>query len=468
MPEVRRRPAPRISGRLGLRARLVAAFALGALLLSALLAGVTFAIARTNVLRQRESAALSQVFVNARTVRQSLGDADGVLDVLASVLTPTGSQPLVFYLDRWFPLNADFGEDALPVDLRADVLDGTPSRMRYDLRGRRVLAVGVPLPAKAAFYFEIVELEDLDNTLRVLGFSLFGASAFTTALGAAVGRWASRLTLRPLAAVSQAAQAIAGGRLDTRLVAPADPDLSALIDSFNDMARALQDRIERDARFASDVSHELRSPLMTLAAAAEVLQTRRDELSERSQAALDLLLAEVSRFQQLVEDLLEISRYDAGSARLELDDVRLAEFVLQAVGVSPTPEVPVVVDAELAGAVVEADKRRLARVLANLLDNAEKYASGATAVVLRRNDDMVQLAVEDEGPGVPEEERQLVFDRFSRGGEAGRRGTGAGVGLGLSLVAEHVRLHGGRVWVEERDEGPGARFVVELPLETQP
>jgi signal transduction histidine kinase len=89
-------------------------------------------------------------------------------------------------------------------------------------------------------------------------------------------------------------------------------------------------------------------------------------------------------------------------------------------------------------------------------------------VVLRRNDDMVQLAVEDEGPGVPEEERQLVFDRFSRGGEAGRRGTGAGVGLGLSLVAEHVRLHGGRVWVEERDEGPGARFVVELPLETQP
>src|SRR5439155_16539922 len=111
--------------------------------------------------------------------------------------------------------------------------------------------------------------------------------------GAAFGWWASRRALRPLTDVSQAAEAIAGGRLDTRLDPLADPDLTVLATSFNDMAQALQDRIERDARFASDVSHELRSPLMTLSAAVDVLETRRDELAEKSQAAVDLLAVEV-------------------------------------------------------------------------------------------------------------------------------------------------------------------------------
>jgi signal transduction histidine kinase len=268
--------------------------------------------------------------------------------------------------------------------------------------------------------------------------------------------------------VSQAAEAIAGGRLDTRLEATRDPDLGILATSFNDMALALQDRIERDARFASDVSHELRSPLMTLSAAVDVLESRRDEMPERAQSALNLLSVEVGRFSQLVEDLLEISRYDAGAVRLELDEVRLAEFVMQAVAASSNGQiVPVELDSELAGVVVQADKRRLVRVIANLLDNARKYGDGATAVSLRRVEDRVQLAVEDEGPGVPDEERNLIFDRFARGGGAGRRGSGEGVGLGLALVAEHVRLHGGQVWVEDRDdEKAGARFVVELPVLT--
>ena len=114
---------------------------------------------------------------------------------------------------------------------------------------------------------------------------------------------------------------------------------------------------------------------------------------------------------------------------------------------------------------MQADKRRLARVVANLLDNAQKYAEGATSVSLCRVDEGVQIAVEDDGPGIPEDERDIVFERFARGGGAGRRGSGEGVGLGLALVAEHVRLHGGRVWVEERSDGrQGSRFVVELPV----
>ena len=138
---------------------------------------------------------------------------------------------------------------------------------------------------------------------------------------------------------------------------------------------------------------------------------------------------------------------------------------MQAVQASGNGNVPVALDSELAAVVVQADKRRLARVVANLLDNAQKYAEGATSVALRRVDDCVQIAIEDDGPGIPDDERDIVFERFARGGGAGRRGSGEGVGLGLALVAEHVRLHGGRVWVEDR--GPdehGARFVVELPV----
>ena len=328
------------------------------------------------------------------------------------------------------------------------------------------LVIGIPVPSVNAAYFEIIALDDLQSTLEALGVSLVGASLITTLAGAALGAWASRRALRPLRGVSAAALELAAGRLDTRLQASEDPDLRPISSSFNDMAQSLQDRIERDARFASDVSHELRSPLMTLAASIEVMSNQREDLPERARSALDLMVGDIERFQQLVEDLLEISRFDAGVVRLELEEVHLAELVMQAVSHSSERDVPVELEAELAGVVVQADKRRIVRVIANLIDNAAKYGGGATGVILRRAQDGVQIAVEDRGPGVPEEDRSVIFDRFSRGAIAGRRGSTEGVGLGLALVAEHVNLHGGKVWVEGRTDGEeGARFVVELPVE---
>jgi signal transduction histidine kinase len=116
--------------------------------------------------------------------------------------------------------------------------------------------------------------------------------------------------------------------------------------------------------------------------------------------------------------------------------------------------------------VVKADKRRLARVIANLIDNASKYGGGATRVELRKRDGDVLIAVEDDGPGVAEEDRERIFQRFNRGSLGGRRRDVDGVGLGLALVAEHVRIHGGLVWVEDKPDGqPGARFVIALPTE---
>ena len=458
------RPGP--ARRLGLRARITLAFGLGAMLLSALLAGTTYALTRGNLVEQREDTALTTSYSNARRVQGGLpAEASDIRTTLASL---AASNPIVYQDGDWTPVQIGRNEDDLPIALRRAVLQGgTAAMMTFDLDGTPYLAIGIPLPAvtqSEAAYFELTELQEMESTLQALGISLLGASGITTAAGAALGLWASRRALRPLADVSHAAQAIAGGRLDTRLESVGDPDLGALTTSFNDMAQALQERIERDARFASDVSHELRSPLMTMAASVEVLESQHEELPDRAQRAVELITEEIGRFRQLVEDLLEISRYDAGAVRLDLDEVRLAEFVLQAVDHSGHQVVPIELDAGLLGVVVRADKRRLARVLANLLDNAAKYGDGATSVSMRAVPGGVQLAVEDRGPGVADDERDRIFDRFNRGTGAGRRGAGEGVGLGLALVAEHVRLHGGRVWVEDRTDGaPGARFVVELP-----
>ncbi|HEX6421472.1 MAG TPA: HAMP domain-containing sensor histidine kinase, partial [Acidimicrobiales bacterium] len=356
--------------------------------------------------------------------------------------------------------------DTLPPGLRDTVLDGQPALMRFDHEGATQLAVGVPIDSIDAAYFEIVSLGELEDTLESISISLLAAALITTLAGAAVGWWASRRVLRPLRGIGDAAHAIATGHLDTRVEASDDADLATLADSFNEMAVALEERIQRDARFASNVSHELRSPLMTLAASIEVLENQRDDMPDRARAALDLMVADIERFQQLVEDLLEISRFDAGVMHLDLEEVRVDELVLQAVASSTDIDVPVDIHSDLAGVVVKADKRRLSRVIANLLDNAAKYGDGASRVELRRRGDAVRIAVEDDGPGVPPEDRDTIFFRFNRGSSAGHRRGIDGVGLGLALVAEHIRLHGGAVWVEEReDDHQGARFVIELPAE---
>jgi two-component system, OmpR family, sensor histidine kinase MtrB len=461
-----RRHSPR--RRLGLRARLTLTYALGAALLSAFLAVTTFGLTRENLLKQHEDTAVSRAFANAVVVRNGLDPTADIESLIGSLPTPEGAQPVLEYRDKWNSKNAvDFDRDALPQSLRDEVAAGNPARMRFIHDGEPYIAVGVPITAsgEGTAYFEAVSLAEAQRTLENLAITLIGASAITTIAGGLLGWWASRRALAPLLDVGTAAEAIAGGRLDTRLTVGDDPDLDVLAVPFNHMAQALEDRVDRDARFASEVSHELRSPLMTLAASVEVLENSRDEMPDRAQTALDLLSADVDRFQQLVEDLLEISRFDAGAIKLHLEEVLVAEMVIQAVSVLGGGGVPVRYDDEVSTVVVRVDKRRFARVLANLLDNADKYAGGATSVTIELLGTVAQIAIEDEGNGVADAEREVIFDRFSRGSEGGNRASDSGVGLGLALVDEHMRLHAGRVWVEGRRDGKsGARFVVELPV----
>ena len=451
-------------GRLGLRARVTVAFALGSLALTLTLSALAYTLATNQLIRQREQSALRLTVVNAHLLQDGLGAADvHVPELLASLDTPAGSQPVLRHRDRWFGSSLAPGDQVVPAELRQDVLGGTAARQRVRVDGSLYLVVGLPLPRVDAAYFELFPLTELDDTARTLSLALAAAAAATILLGAGFGRWVSGQVLRPLAEAARAAEELHQGRFETRLDRPADPDLSVLAGSFNEMADALQRRIERDARFASDVSHELRSPLTTLATAVEVLHARRDELSPVTREAVELLRGDVERFQRMVLDLLEISKFDAGAQELVLQEVKLAELARRVVGADG--RVPVTADREATGTVIRADRRRLERVVANLVENAEVHGRGLAGMQVLRVDGTIRLLVDDAGPGVPAQFHERVFERFARGPADGApRGDGAG--LGLALVAEQVRLHRGRVWVEDRPGG-GARFVVELPVNGQ-
>ena len=463
----------------------------GALRVAVLLSLASVTLSRSNLLDQRERVGVARAAVNAAAIGDKIvvPDVDaqtlfGSLSVSGkpSALVPDASAPDGF---KAISLDPRFAATAVPTALRRGVLaDREPKMMRYESNGEPLLAVGVPILDGTGVYFEVNQLSDISRSINSLALTLIGASAAAAVLGGSLGYWGSRRLLRPLADVSSVAEAVAQGRLDARLAYSEwaeDPDLAQLVSSFNEMVAALQGRIDRDARFASDVSHELRSPLTTFSASLEVLRNAREEMPERAQIALDLLSSDMERFTQLVEDLLEISRFDAGAVRLDPGEVLIVETLRMAVRALASEPVPVDAEADLEDLVIVCDKRRLIRVLANFIDNARKYGGGATRVAVERltpersedddeteDDDpseVIRIAVEDSGPGVPEADREQIFDRFNRGSLGGSRGTATGVGLGLSLAAEHARLQGGRVWVEPRpDHEPGARFVIELPL----
>ncbi len=470
---MRRQPKSRKHRKLRLRTRVTLAFAFGALLLSVALCALSYGLVRNYLIDQRERAAAQEAYLNAKVVRDGLqGNDPSLARVIDALQAKQESPSIIRYDDDWSSAVINVTEEDLPRSLRRAVDRGRPVRQTYtDDDGDTRLAIGVPIPLVGAQYFEIFSFEELERTLSFLGFSLLGAGLATTVAGAAVGRWASTRLLRPVADVAEAAAAIAAGDLSTRLEGTDDVDLGTLASSFNAMVDALQKRIERDTRFASDVSHELRSPLTTLATTVDILVGRRDEMPERAQAALDLLAADLARVQRLVEDLLEISRFDAGVAELHLEEASLGELVTRAVAAhqAGAPDVPIIMGPGVAGAVVRVDKRRLGQIVANLLENAKRYGGGAVRVTVDAGRNVARIGVEDEGPGVPPGERGAVFERFFRGSASGqRRGGGQGSGLGLSLVAEHARLHGGRVWVEDGPGGVGARFVVELPMAVLP
>ncbi|MBC7372414.1 MAG: HAMP domain-containing histidine kinase [Frankiales bacterium] len=440
---------------LGLRARITAVFAFGALALSAALAVSTYELTRTSLVSERERAAVRAAYFDAALVEQGLSaDGPDIGMLLQNVDTGEQRRPLVRRDGQWFSRSADNGlTSAVPAGLLQRVERGVPAVQRVRVRSDPALVVGLPL-TDGTGYYEVTDLGELSRTLGVLATVLALVALATTTAGAGVGWWASRRLLRPLGEVAGAAGTIASGDFTARLKRDRDPDLDTLAVAFNAMVDEVSARSEADRRFAADVSHELRSPLQTLSAATSVLDRRRDNFDDRTAAAVDLLSAEVARFEQLVADLLELATSDRPAERRATDVVELTR---RALGTRAG-----MLDVSGHFAVLDIDPRRYEQVLTNLLDNAAKHGGGAVRVGLSVHDDTLTLEVDDDGPGVPPDERELVFDRFARGRAASARGGSDGTGLGLSLVARHALAHRGTVEILDRPGG-GARFRVVLP-----
>ncbi len=473
--------------RLGLLARVTTIYALGALLLSSTVAVATFALVQRQLISDLEEQAQLQAFRNTRRLGpnlqrlqenpdppEPLEEGAEVIDRFVSLILdtsvifrPNGALVLIIPSDGQARSLSGLEARDIPADLQRFVVDDQVAEKRFnDGDGNPLYGIGLRFPDLDIEYYEIVPMTAVANTLSSLRVILIGVSLGASLLGALLGYYSARRALQPLSQVGLAAGAIAGGDFSARLEPTVDPSLRQITETFNEMVDALQRRIQRDERFTSDVSHELRSPLMTLSASVEVIDRRRAELPEPAQQAVDLLKKDLERFQRLVEDLLEISRMDVGAVELDLSPILLEEFLSFVVAQSQTPSVSIIAQQGAEDLVIMADKRRLAQAITNLIDNAAKYAGGATCIGFETSNGKAQILVEDRGPGVAVEDRERIFDRFTRAGaDAGRRDIARGVGLGLSLVAEHVRLHNGEVWVTGRRDGdPGARFVVELPI----
>ena len=441
---------------LRLRTRVTLYFSLTALVTTLALALVTYAVARSYVIDQRLEVARSQAENNARTVRDLLL-ADQTIAVPGDLRNESGGFTLLFIDDLPFGSDATV-LDRFPLELRTSVDQGASAQQRFELDDAPYVAVGIDIPSVNARYFEAFPMDSTQRNLNAIATALLIGSAVTTLLAGALGWWTSRRLLRPISRVATAAGEIASGEFDARMPPENDPDLARLASSFNDMADAVQARIEREARFASDVSHELRSPITALTAAVEVLDGRRADLPDRSQQALDVVVTQVRRFDHMVMDLLELSRIDAGSTELHREEMDLRELLPRIAHRYGFADVPVDIDAKVPP-LVRLDKLRVERILANLLENAREHGGGPVRLFaeLAPKRTLV-LGVDDAGPGVARSERSRIFERFARGSAARHR---VGTGLGLALVAEHAQAHGGEAWAEDRPGG-GARFKVSL------
>ncbi len=455
------------SRRVGIRARASITFALMGLLVATVVASLTYGVAVRYLLEQREGVAARQAYVNARLVRSVLrADDPDVRSLLAAIGGGTASAPVIRYEGEWFATTVARGREAVPSDLVRVVTDGDAAHQRYrDGDGHLQIAVGVALPAVDGAYFELFSLTELERTLGVLRRALGLGAASASALAGLVGFVAARRLVRPLLPIAAAAERIAAGDLQTRLDPDADPDLERLVGAFNAMAASLDERIQREARFAADVSHEVRAPLAALAAAVNIIERRRGELPEQVLVTFDNLAERVQGFQQVVIDLLEISRIDSGTATLDADDIDLGTFLAQVATTHGQPQAVVCLLDDGPRSIV-GDRRRLGQAIGNILDNANRYAGGVRRIGVEPGEGPrhIRITIDDNGPGVPPDEREAIFGRFSRGAVGLSTGSASGSGLGLALVVEHVRLHGGRVWVEDAPDG-GGRFVVEVAVD---
>jgi two-component system, OmpR family, sensor histidine kinase MtrB len=345
-----------------------------------------------------------------------------------------------------------------------------------DISEGAAIVVGsqVKLPADGATYtlYYFFPLDEERETLALVTRALLTAAVVLLVLVAGMTWLVTRQVVTPIRLARRGAERLAAGMLQERLKVRGEDDLARLATSFNQMASNLQSQIRQleelsrvQRRFVSDVSHELRTPLTTVRMASDVLHDAREDFDPATARAAELLQQELDRFETLLADLLEISRFDAGAAVLDLDDVDLVDVAHRVVDMTgplaAQRDTRVIVHA-VGRCLAEADPRRVERIVRNLVANAIDHAeSGDVVVRVAANREAAALSVRDYGVGLEPGSSALVFNRFWRADPARAR-TSGGTGLGLSIAREDTHLHGG--WLQAWGRpGGGANFLLTLP-----
>jgi two-component system sensor histidine kinase MtrB len=448
----------------------------------------------SGVLRAKREAATLQVEAGRENALNQLaavspGDLSGMKPVLQQLTASTenGGDSGLYYVSIRSSepaLTSYLGKQpAVPDALREEVQSGglafqyaqvTPPSAGGEVTA---LIVGAPVVAAAGSFelYYIFPLGSEQDTVALVQRTVWFAGLGLMLLIAAIALLVTRQVVRPVQVVAQTAQQISAGDLTKRVNVRGSDELALLGRSFNDMASSLQGQLRRledlsrlQRRFTSDVSHELRTPLTTVRMAAEILYARRDEFPADLNRSTELLHAELDRFEGLLGDLLEISRYDAGVARLELESIDVRSVVNTAVSASralaQTQGSNIDVLAPNGPVLASVDARRIERILRNLLGNAIDHGEGRPIrVIVQRYESRIEISVRDYGVGLRPGEAGLVFNRFWRGDPSRSRLTG-GTGLGLAISLEDARLHGG--WLQAWGErGNGALFRLTIPVD---
>lgn len=371
---------------------------------------------------------------------------------------------------------------SIPKELRKRVAksistEWSETTIRYSLGGSvPALAVGEKITIPGAGTYEMYLLFSLvsqNATLELLARSLLFTGLALVLLIALIAWMVVRQVVRPVREAARIAEGFTAGHLEQRMQVKGNDEIARLGNSFNEMALSLQSQITRlenlssvQQRFVSDVSHELRTPLTTLRMASEVIHSAREEFDPTIARSAELLVAQIDRFERLLEDLLEVSRFDAEVAVLEsveFDMVALVDKCIDDLGLlAKERDIRIESFHKDAQVLLEADTRRVERILRNLLSNAIEYSSGTPITVrIVASASEVAVGVRDYGSGLDEESTYRVFDRFWREDPSRARVRG-GTGLGLSIALEDARLHNGELEVWGRP-GKGAHFVLTLP-----
>ncbi|MFC4470424.1 ATP-binding protein [Streptomyces xiangluensis] len=472
-----------------LRLRLVVVFGLVALTAAASASGIAYWLNREAVLRRTQDAVLRdfqqemQSRASALAVHPTQDDLEAAARQMAN--SPQGFSVLLIAEDESGQTVVgnsdldDFSLDDVPKSLQKAVNREqeltSGNKQPHHLYWQRILDGDHPYLVGGAKVigggptgYMLKSLEPEAEDLNSLSWSLGIATGLALIGSALLAQAAATTVLKPVHRLGTAARRLGEGKLDTRLRVSGTDELAELSRTFNRAAEALEKRVadmsardEASRRFVADMSHELRTPLTAITAVTEVLEEELDaetgSVDPMIEPAVRLVVSETRRLNDLVENLMEVTRFDAGTARLVLDDVDIADQITACIDARAWLDA-VELDAER-GITARLDPRRLDVILANLIGNALKHGGSPVRVSVREEGDDVLIEVQDHGPGIPEEVLPHVFDRFYKASASRPRSEGSG--LGLSIALENAHIHGGELTAA--NSRSGAVFTLRLP-----